>query len=294
MLLEAPIKILALLIKFFNVGSNQNRFKLQKYFLFVGVLSVQREEYHKAEQLFHVALRMAQTVKNQLAETYIFDLMGNLAYESNDLEKAEKLFVNVIQRLMQLEKVAEDDIRLLHISTKIAHIAYLQNDLEKAMLGFQYVLERIEKKDYVNDENLYELWGLVKNFLGQALISLKQHEKAKEALLDAMKIFKKFREEVTEDGMILLNNLSVCHAELKEFDKAEACLKRAIEIAKELKLEDISAYQVNLGMMYMKQKLVEKAQVACRGAWQVAKKFDNQEAIGGAEICLDQVKAALS
>ncbi|CRL02507.1 CLUMA_CG015184, isoform A [Clunio marinus] len=152
-----------------------------------GVLAVQREEYKKAEQLFHVALRMAQTLKNQLAVTYIFDLMGNLAYESNELDKAEKLFVDVIQRLMQLEKAAEDDIRLLHISTKLAHISYLKNNLEKAMIGYEYVLERIEKKDYLSDENLHELWGMCKNFIGQAFISLKQHQKAQKALNDAMK-----------------------------------------------------------------------------------------------------------
>jgi tetratricopeptide repeat protein 19, mitochondrial len=237
---------------------------------------------------------MAQTIKHQLAETYIFDLMGNLAYESNELEKAEKIFVNVIQRLMQFERAAEDDPRLLHISTKIAHIAYLKNDFEKSLLGFGYVLEKIEKRDYLNDENLYELWGLVKNFLGQVLISTKDYEKARIALLDAQKIFIKFKAEVSEDGMILLNNLSVCHAELKEFEKAEKYLLRAIEIAKQLKLEDISPYKINLGMLYFKQKLIEKAQESCKSAWLLAIKYDNKEAIGGAEKCLDQVKKLLS
>lgn len=237
---------------------------------------------------------MAQTVKNQLAETYIFDLMGNLAYESNELEKAEKLFVVVIQRLIQLEKAAEDDIRILHISTKIAHIAYLKNDLKKAMLGFEYVLEKIEKKDYLNDDNMYELYGLVKNFLGQAYISQKQHNKARLALLDALKIFEKFKEDLSEDGMVLLNNLSVCHAELKEFVIAEKYLLQAIEIAKQLKIEDISPYQVNLGMLFFKQKLIEKAQKSCRAAWQVAKKANNKEALSGAEKCLDLVKIVLS
>jgi tetratricopeptide repeat protein 19, mitochondrial len=255
---------------------------------------VQREEFAKAEQMFHIALRMAQTVQHQLAETYIFDLMGNLAYESNQLEKAEKIFVNVIQRLMQIEKAAEDDPRLLHISTKIAHIAYLKNDFEKALLGFGYVLEKIEKRDYMNDENLFELWGLTKNFLGQVLISNKEFEKAKLALLDAQKIFLKFKAEVSEDGMILLNNLSVCCAELKEFDKAEKYLIQAIEIAKQLKLEDISPYKINLGMLYFKQKLIEKAQEACKAGWLMAIKYDNKDAVGGAETCLDQVKRALS
>lgn len=134
----------------------------------------------------------------------------------------------------------------------------------------------------------------MKNFLGQAYIALHEHEKARQALLDAQKIFIKYKEEMSEDGMVLLNNLSVCHAELKEFDKAEKFLLQAIEIAKELKLEDISPYQINLGMLYLKQKLVEKAQVQCRAAWQIAKKNENQEAISGADKCLDQVKAALS
>ena len=195
---------------------------------------------------------------------------------------------------MTHEKAPDDDIRILHISTKIAHMAYLKNDMEKAMLGYQYVLERIEKKDYVSDENLYELWGMVKNFLGQAYISQHQNEKAKEALLDAQRIFTKFRAEESEDGMILLNNLSVCHAELKEFEASEKFLKRAFEIAKELKIEDVSPYQVNLGMLYLKKKLVEQAQKSCREAWQMAKKFENPDAIKGAEYCLDKVKQALS
>jgi hypothetical protein len=46
-----------------------------------GVLSSLRNEYDKAEQLFHLALRNAQSVNNELAITYIYDLMANLAYE---------------------------------------------------------------------------------------------------------------------------------------------------------------------------------------------------------------------
>lgn len=258
-----------------------------------GVLSVQKEELQKAEQLFHVALRMAQTLQNTLAETYIFDLMANLAYESNQLEKAERIFIDVIKRLMDIEKAAEDDIRLLHISTKIAHISYLQNDFDKAMLGFLYVLEKIEKREFMTDDNYYELWGMVKNFIGQTLISRKDYEQAKLALFDAQRVFAKFRSEASEDGIILLNNLSVCCAELKQFDQSEAYLMKAMEIAKELKLEDTSPYQINLGMLYVKQKLVEKAQTSCKAAWQLANKYENKEAKDGAERCLEQVKKLL-
>lgn len=257
------------------------------------MLSIQREEFQKAEQMLHIALRMAQTVKNTLAETYIFDLLANLAYENGNLEKAEKIFVSVIKRLLEIEKAAEDDIRLLHISTKVAHISYLQNDLDKAMIGFRYVLEKIEARDYSADEAYHELWGMVKNFIGQSLIAKKDFEQAKQAFLEAQKVYIKFKEENSEDGMILLNNLSVCCAELKEYSQSEKYLKRAIEIAKELKIDDISPYQINLGMLYVKQNLIEQAQKACKFAWQLANKYDNKDAKEGAEKCLDQVKKLL-
>ena len=76
-----------------------------------GVLCTLRSEYDKAEQMYHLALRNAQSIKNELAVTYIYDLMANLAYEIGQLPKAEKLFVSVMQRLMEKENAQEDDIR---------------------------------------------------------------------------------------------------------------------------------------------------------------------------------------
>lgn len=62
--------------------------------------------------MFSPALRLAQTVQDNAAITYIYDCMANLAYELGDLEKAEKIFVSVCQRLMQYDGAKEDDIRV--------------------------------------------------------------------------------------------------------------------------------------------------------------------------------------
>jgi tetratricopeptide (TPR) repeat protein len=136
----------------------------------------------------------------------------------------------------------------------------------------------------------------VKNIFGQVLISSNQHEKARLALLEALKIFQKFKEEVSEDGMILLNNLSVCHAELEMFDKAEMYLKQAIEIAKKLSppVEDVSAFEANLGMLFLKQKLTENALNQCKLAWKTAIMHKNKDSQDAAEKCLDQVKKAMA
>lgn len=210
------------------------------------------------------------------------------------LQKAEKLFVDVMQRLMGLEKATEDDVRVLHISSKIAHIAYLQENIDKALLGYNFVLDKIKSRDYLNEENYHELYGVVKNLIGQAFIALKRYPDAKAAFLEAHTIFKKYKDETTEDGMILLNNLSCACAELKEYASAQEYLKEAMAIATKINLEDISPYHVNMGMLYFKQKLFEKAKTSCSQGYKMAKQYENADATKAADRCLDEVKKATS
>lgn len=220
--------------------------------------------------------------------------MANLAYEVGQLPKAEKLFVTVMQRLMEKEKASEDDIRILHISSKVAHIAYQQENMEKAMIGYEFVLDKIRKRDYLNEQHYHELFGIVKNLIGQAFIALKKFPDAKAAFLEAQQIFLKYKDESTEDYIILLNNLSCVYAELKEFDAASKYLKEAIEIAKKIDIDDLSPYHINLGMLSLKQKVLENAKSSCNLGWKIAKQYENKEAIAAAERCLDEVKKAMS
>lgn len=64
------------------------------------LVSLQGGELNKAEQLLHVALKMAQETKNEQAVTYIFDLLANLAYQREEYPKAQRLFKDVLQRLL--------------------------------------------------------------------------------------------------------------------------------------------------------------------------------------------------
>lgn len=129
------------------------------------ILSIQRGEYKKAEQILHLSLRMAQDLNSKEGITYIYDVLANLAMEAQDYIKAEKLFVNVMTRLMS-DGVEQDDNKMLHISSKIAHMAHLQQHFEKASQGFLWTLGKIEEKMKAakDDEDLVELWGLTKNW----------------------------------------------------------------------------------------------------------------------------------
>ncbi|KAJ8939243.1 hypothetical protein NQ318_015201 [Aromia moschata] len=75
------------------------------------VLCMQREEYDKAERMLHLALRIAQQQQNEQGIIYCYDLMANLAFDQYQLDKAEKLFVSVLQMLLS-KGVLQDDLKV--------------------------------------------------------------------------------------------------------------------------------------------------------------------------------------
>lgn len=77
----------------------------------MSLVSIDRLQYERAEELLHFALRIAQDIQHFNAITLCFDIMANLAFERDEFEKAEKLFVAVMQRLMQ-KGSKEDDIEV--------------------------------------------------------------------------------------------------------------------------------------------------------------------------------------
>lgn len=77
------------------------------------ILCIRRGEFDKAEQMAHLALRMAQDIQSYDGITLCFDVMANLAFDRQQYEKAQKLFENVLQRLLQ-KGVPQDDIQVTY------------------------------------------------------------------------------------------------------------------------------------------------------------------------------------
>lgn len=174
------------------------------------ILSIQRDEYEKAERILHMALRMAQDIQSKDGITYVYDTLANLAMERGDFVKAEKLFVDVMQRLFG-DGADESDIRMLHISAKIAHMAEQSGNLDKAKQGFEWTLKKLEErlKEAEDDPHLLELWGMTKNWYAQSLMQMNLMVEAKKAFEDAHKTYLEVHEKLAEEGLMLLNNLGV-------------------------------------------------------------------------------------
>lgn len=100
------------LLSFF-LGEEKEETPEQKLIMTIkrSILAIQRSQYDKAEQMIHLALRMAQDMRDSEGVTYCYDIMANLAMETEQYEKAEKLFVTVMQRLLR-DGYKEDDIKV--------------------------------------------------------------------------------------------------------------------------------------------------------------------------------------
>ncbi|XP_058820585.1 tetratricopeptide repeat protein 19 homolog, mitochondrial [Topomyia yanbarensis] len=260
----------------------------------MSILSIQREEYKKAEQLLHVALKMAQDLQSKDGITYIFDIMANLAMEVGEFAKAEKLFVEVMQRLFA-DGFLEDHMKMLHISSKVAHLEQLQGHLDKAAQGFEWTISKLEEnlKRMGDDKEVRELWGLTKNWYAQLLMEMKRFAEAKHCFQQAYDAYTEIHGKLTEEGLSILNNISVACSNLEDYATAEKYLQEAIALAVQIPdLAEAGVYRANLGLLYLQQGLLKQANEFCSFAWKYGKQHKHEETVIQADYCLQQIRAA--
>ncbi|EDW63694.1 tetratricopeptide repeat protein 19 homolog, mitochondrial isoform X1 [Drosophila virilis] len=260
------------------------------------ILCIQNEQYDKAEQMLHLALRMAQDMKSTHGITYVYDLMANLAMEREQFKKAENIFVDVMRRLMS-EGHTDDSPKILHISSKIAHMSQLQGELEKSFQGFTWTLQRLAKlvQEMPQDSDILELYGLTKNWFGQLLMKQGKYAEAKNMFKEALAALVEVYGSLNDASVTILNNISVAYVNLENYAEAKETLLQALAIAKELKdATQEGVLQANLGLVYLREGLLAEAEKFCRLAWKIGKSQKNADAIEQAEYCLDEIKATIN
>ncbi|XP_068140837.1 LOW QUALITY PROTEIN: tetratricopeptide repeat protein 19 homolog, mitochondrial [Drosophila tropicalis] len=262
------------------------------------ILCIQRDQFDKAEQMLHLALRMAQDIQSKDGITYVYDIMANLAMEREQFKKAEKIFADVMKRLFA-DGHTEDSPKILHISSKIAHMSQLQGELEKSYQGFTWTLQRLSKlmenMPQEKDKDIKELYGLTKNWFGQLLMKQGKYKEAKNLFKEAYDILIEVYGSVNEASLTILNNISVAYVNLENYAEAKETLLQAMSLAKELKdVTQEGILQANLGLVYLREGLLKQAEAACKLAWKMGKKHQNSDAIEQAEYCLNEIKSFMN
>ncbi|KAL7287847.1 hypothetical protein TKK_0017916 [Trichogramma kaykai] len=256
------------------------------------ILMIQKNEFKKAEQMLHLALRQAQTLQSEDGITYVYDVMANLAFKVGEYDKAQRLFRSVMQREIA-KGTPQDDIKIVHMSMKMAKILELKGDSDNAETGYQWCMKILQ--DYVDkgteDIEILTLWAMNLDFLAHLLLSMSRYTEAMKYMEKAYVQCVKLNGEEHEQSVVLLNDLGSISFLKGNLDDAIDYLNKAIEIGEKLPaMESLASIYVNLGNVQLKKGLLDEAKRCCAKGWRLAKKLKDQESVEEAKTCLDEVE----
>ncbi|XP_045522502.1 tetratricopeptide repeat protein 19 homolog, mitochondrial [Pieris brassicae] len=255
------------------------------------LLFMQRNEYDKAEQLLHVALRQAQQMHHDLGVTYIYDLMANLALQRERLDQAKKLFVSVAQRLIS-SGVPQDDLRIVQVSVKLARVSHLLKEYETAQLGFDWCLERINNEYLRNPtEELKKLLAMTEDWYGRLFVECEKYDKGFNYMLNAYNKMKELSDVDPEHIAVQLNDIGTVCDQMDRVDDCILYVSKALDLGKTLpEMEDLGAIYVNLGRAYMKKRMIESAHQYCGYGLRLAILNKNNDIKREAAQCIAEIK----
>ncbi|XP_011252025.2 tetratricopeptide repeat protein 19 homolog, mitochondrial isoform X2 [Camponotus floridanus] len=255
------------------------------------ILLIQKGEFTKAEQIY-----TQHKKKHYDAITYIYDVMANLAFDTGDYRKAENLFVSVLQRLVS-NGASEDDMRIIHISLKMAKVFEHLKEIKKAEHGYKFCIENLKshiEKDPENKDAVL-LQGMTFDWYARMLLSQSRHAEAFNYFLQAYNICKKINGEEHEQTIVLLNDLGTVSYMQGKFDEAVKYLSAATKIGRNLPdMVDLGLIYVNLGNIFLKKGLYDEAKKSCQQGKMIAKNRDDNDSLLKADECLKEVKRLLS
>lgn len=277
-----------------------------------GVLSMCDQEYLKADELFHQALRLAQNEKNEEQETLVLNLLASNYFESGDLKKAEKLFIDLITRLVA-QDVEPTNPAILELSLKLASIYSKSiSTHDKALKGFKFVinsllsnlhdllsnLDEIELQELSEDrKSELALLGWSYDWFAKHLISLNDYDGAADMLQRAANISSKILGPLHDQTLILLSDVGTTLAMNNSPETGTTYIKQAVEGAIKSQSKELASFYVNLGLVNLQLRKLSEAKRYCENSIELALKnrehHNSNEVITLSKSCLKEVERLL-
>ncbi|XP_031623212.1 tetratricopeptide repeat protein 19 homolog, mitochondrial [Contarinia nasturtii] len=258
------------------------------------ILCINRGEYDKAEQMAHLALRVAQNIQSYDGTTLCLDIMANLAFERQQYKKAEQLFEDVLQRLLQ-KGVPQNDIQILHLSLKVAQLVELQGKKDEAKTNYAWTISKLDEKRKKEPDNkdLKELTGITNSFYGKFLLKNGKFNEAVERLKISHDIFLEVRERNDPDYINIVNDLAVAFLHVNNLDDAEKYINEALRLASPYpEIYESGIYHANKALILLKKGLLDEAQRLCDHADKASRRINDPDGMEQAKYCMEQIKEA--
>lgn len=247
---------------------------------------------------------MAYELQHYDAQKYIIDDMANNAYETGDLKKAEKLFIDTMKHLIA-SGVPHDDNSVIHISAKLANLYAGFDDVHKANEGFLFCIQNLEAKldKGLNDFDTQALYTLVLSWFGQFLHNNGDFVQSLNIFQKSHEVSVKINGEHHPHSLLQLNNMAAAFTLMNRLQDALRCLNKALTLAQEHQMDDgmgdLPYYYINVANIYLTQvekgsgdssELLELATGSCQNALKWAKLIDDRAALKEAKKCWKKIE----
>ncbi|ESO12621.1 hypothetical protein HELRODRAFT_159191 [Helobdella robusta] len=235
----------------------------------VGKLQQHKKEFKDSEDTYHKALALIHNHSKSVnvdeteisqAKSYVLDSMADLAFAEQKFDKAQRLYLETMQELINVQKFAPDDDSILEISLKLSMIYVVQGEYDLAELGYKYCLDILEKKtngenDAVSIDTL-ALYGMSLDSYGKYLFYVKRFSDSLLSLKKSLAIAEKLLDHENPQLSVMYNDIGVLSIHRKELDLALEYLELSLKNAKEAHL---SIIYYNIGEVYFLQNNYEIA-----------------------------------
>lgn len=277
-----------------------------------GVLFMCDQNFDKANQLFHEALHMAQDENDEEREELVLNLIASNYFESGDFKNAEKLFIDLMKRMIAHD-MAPTSPAILELSLKLASIYSKSSETaEKALKGFKFVISsllndlddivnNIEELDFhdISDEKRNELalLGWSYDWFAKHLLTMNDYSAAAVMLHKAYEISVKVLGPLHDQTLILLNDIGTTLAMNNSPDEGKKYIKKAVEGAITNHSSELASFYVNLGLVYLKLRDLKEAKQYCEYSMDLAKKnpeqYNSHDVVELSMNCLNHIEQLL-
>ncbi|XP_001373364.2 tetratricopeptide repeat protein 19, mitochondrial [Monodelphis domestica] len=236
-------------------------------------LCIMKKEPDDAERLLHQALHLAQKADIRKAIIYTYDMMANLAFMRNQLEKAEKLFKATMSYLL-VGGMKQEDNAIVEISLKLASIYASLKRQEFAFAGYEFCISTLEKKvtreKALTEEampaeekaNTHLLLGMCYDSFARYLLDISRLSEAQKMYEKALQISSEIRGERHPQTVVLMNDLATTLDAQGRFDEAYTYVKKATELARQIEHPELHRVLSNMaGILMHKASFVEAKHV---------------------------------
>ncbi|RXM32421.1 Tetratricopeptide repeat protein 19, mitochondrial [Acipenser ruthenus] len=237
-----------------------------------------RGELVAADQILHLAIRLAHQSHNTQAIIYTYDMMANVAFLRGQL--------------------SNDDNAVIEMSLKLASIYAAQNQHQLAIHGFQFCTEtleeKIQKQKDLSEEamsakekaNTRLLLGLCLDSYARYLLTTRQLDQALSSYQRALQLSREVQGDAHPQTIVLMSDMATVLDMQGRHDDAYGHVKRALELARETDHPDQHTILCNLAGILMHQGHLVEAGRLYKEALKLA------ESKGDGEV-VEQIKKGL-